>query len=297
MFSLEQLRIFVSAADEGSFSACARKLGKVQSAISHSISTLELDLNVELFDRSSRHPRLTPAGEHLLRLARGLLVQANELENTAKSIYQQQETRLTVAADDGLLLPQVFDVLKQVELQFPSVELELLSLPSTDIALEVAAGKLDLGMMFSEIEAIKPIDFCYVGRIDYIAVCHPEHALAALNRVSLTDLLPHRQIAVRGRAQRESQLLLSIASKTWWCSSYSKVLALVNRNVGWAYLPRFMVAAQLTNGQLKTLPVSFDHVSWSVPVDLVFRRGAQHGPVVSYLIRQLQTVFAAPKIN
>ena len=135
MFSLEQLRIFVCAADEGSFSACARKLGKVQSAISHSISTLELDLNVELFDRSSRHPRLTPAGEHLLRLARGLLVQANELENTAKSIYQQQKTRLTVAADDGLLLPQVFDVLKQVELQFPSVELELLSLPSTDIAL------------------------------------------------------------------------------------------------------------------------------------------------------------------
>lgn len=214
------------------------------------------------------------------------------MENTAKSIYQQQETRLTVAADDGLLLPQVFDVLKQVEQQFPSVELELLSLPSTDIAQEVAAGKLDLGMMFSEIEAIKPIDFCYVGNIEYVAVCHPQSVLAALHSISLTELLPHRQIAVRGRAQRESQLLLSIASKTWWCSSYSKVLALVNRNVGWAYLPRFMVAAQLTNGQLHALPVSFDHVSWSVPVDLVFRRGAQHGPVVSFFIEQLKRLYS-----
>jgi hypothetical protein len=56
MLSLEQINMLVLSAELGSFSACARKLGKVQSAVSHGISNLEVDLGVELFDRSSRSP-------------------------------------------------------------------------------------------------------------------------------------------------------------------------------------------------------------------------------------------------
>ncbi|GHG63041.1 transcriptional regulator [Alishewanella longhuensis] len=293
MLSLEQLRMFVIAADEGSFSACARKTGKVQSAVSHGISTLELDLNVELFDRSSRSPTLTPAGERLLRLARGLLIQADELEKTAQSIYKQQETRLTLAVDDGLLLPEVYDVLKKLQQTFPTVEIEFISLPSTDIAVDVAKGQIDLGIMFSEVEAAKQTDFCYVGNIDYVAVCHPAYPLAAAKDISLTALLPHRQIAVRGREKRESQLLLSIAASTWWCSSYSKVLALVNRQVGWAYLPLFMVEPLLSKGLLCEMQVSFDHATWSVPVDLIYSKGASHGPVFKFLTAELKQLYAS----
>lgn len=291
MLSLEQLRMFVIAADEGSFSACARKTGKVQSAVSHGISTLELDLNVVLFDRSSRSPTLTPAGERLLRLARGLLIQADELEKTAQSIYKQQETRLTLAVDDGLLLPEVYDVLRKLELQFPTVEIELISLPSTDIAVDVAKGQIDLGIMFTEVEAAKRTDFCYVGNVEYIAVCHTAYPLAAAKDISLTALLPYRQIAVRGREKRESQLLLSIASSTWWCSSYSKVLALVCRQVGWAYLPLFMVKPLLASGQLCEMQVAFDHATWSVPVDLIYSKGASHGPVFHYLTTELKQLY------
>lgn len=293
MLSLEQLRMFVIAADEGSFSACARKTGKVQSAVSHGISTLELDLNVVLFDRSSRSPTLTPAGERLLRLARGLLIQADELEKTAQSIYKQQETRLTLAVDDGLLLPAVYDVLRKLELQFPTVEIELISLPSTDIAVDVAKGQIDLGIMFTEVEAAKQTDFCYVGNIDYVAVCHHAYPLAKAEEISLTALLPYRQIAVRGREKRESQLLLSIASSTWWCSSYNNVLALVNRQVGWAYLPLFMVESQLARGQLCAMQVAFDHATWSVPVDLIYSKGASQGPVFRFLTTELKQLYAS----
>lgn len=284
--------MFVIAADEGSFSACARKTGKVQSAVSHGISTLELDLNVELFDRSTRSPTLTPAGERLIRLARGLLIQADELEKTAQAIYKQQETRLTLAVDDGLLLPEVYDVLHQLQLHFPSVEIEFISLPSTDIAVDVAKGQIDLGIMFSEVEAAKQTDFCYVGHIEYVAVCHHAYPLASATDLSLTALLPHRQLAVRGREKRESQLLLSIAASTWWCSSYSKVLALVNRQVGWAYLPLFMVAPLLASGQLCEMQVNFDHATWSVPVDLIYSKGANQGPVFTFLTTALKQLYA-----
>ncbi|WP_211217128.1 LysR family transcriptional regulator [Psychromonas hadalis] len=73
MYNLEHLRMFVESAQSGSFSACARKLGKVQSAVSQGIANLEIELNTTLFDRSTRKPSLTPQGERLLPFARSVL--------------------------------------------------------------------------------------------------------------------------------------------------------------------------------------------------------------------------------
>ena len=57
--TLDQLRILASIVDEGSFSAAGRRLGRVQSAISHAVRNLEEANGVTLFDRSSRRPELT----------------------------------------------------------------------------------------------------------------------------------------------------------------------------------------------------------------------------------------------
>jgi DNA-binding transcriptional LysR family regulator len=62
-WNLEQLRLFVSVAEQRSFSAVARDQRKAQSAVSSAIALLEEDLGVSLFDRSSgRQPKLTEAG-------------------------------------------------------------------------------------------------------------------------------------------------------------------------------------------------------------------------------------------
>src|ERR1700691_6557293 len=68
--SLDQLRAFIAAVDEGSFSAGARKLHRAQSAVSELVSNLEAQIGVVLFDRSERYPKLTPAGVLLVADAR-----------------------------------------------------------------------------------------------------------------------------------------------------------------------------------------------------------------------------------
>ncbi len=60
MASQEVLLAFVQAATQGSFSAAARKLGRSQSTISAAVASLEIDLNLTLFDRSSRKPEPDP---------------------------------------------------------------------------------------------------------------------------------------------------------------------------------------------------------------------------------------------
>ena len=56
--TLDQLRVLVMVADVGSFSAAARRVRRVQSAISKSIRTLEEALSIQVFDRAGKYPAL-----------------------------------------------------------------------------------------------------------------------------------------------------------------------------------------------------------------------------------------------
>jgi DNA-binding transcriptional LysR family regulator len=55
-FSADQVPLFLAVLDAGSFSAAARKLGRVPSAVSMAIAQLEAELDLQLFDRSGREP-------------------------------------------------------------------------------------------------------------------------------------------------------------------------------------------------------------------------------------------------
>src|SRR5260370_12725705 len=64
--ALDQMRVLIAVAEAGSFSAAARRLGRVQSAISQAMQVLEETLRVTLFDRSGKIPVLTDAGRMVL---------------------------------------------------------------------------------------------------------------------------------------------------------------------------------------------------------------------------------------
>lgn len=85
---LEQLRHFIAAAEAGSFSAAARNLYISHSTVCRSVSALEEELGVRLFERSSRDFRLTEAGEALLPQAHGLLDAAEEIKIGMKTPKQ-----------------------------------------------------------------------------------------------------------------------------------------------------------------------------------------------------------------
>ena len=64
---LRQLRAFVAVVEEGSFTLAARRLFVTQSAVSHSLRTLEEQLSCKLLDRSGKRVVVTVEGElHIL---------------------------------------------------------------------------------------------------------------------------------------------------------------------------------------------------------------------------------------
>ena len=87
---LEQLRMFVSAAESGSFSAAGRGLYTSHSTVSRAVSALEKELGVTLISRSNRVLGLTGAGELLLEEARELLRGAEELREKLKALEEPE---------------------------------------------------------------------------------------------------------------------------------------------------------------------------------------------------------------
>src|SRR5689334_5873961 len=97
--TLDQLRILIAVAESGSFSAAARRLGRVQSAISQAMQSLELTLGTPLFDRSGKTPLLSDAGRVILDDARHLVRGAEMLRARAENIAANVEPELTLAID------------------------------------------------------------------------------------------------------------------------------------------------------------------------------------------------------
>ena len=99
--SLDQLRTFIAAVDEGSFSAASRKLLRSQSVVSETISNLEQQIGVQLFDRSGRYPKLTAAGSVILGDARSIITGVDLLKARAKGMSAGLEPELSVVNRRG----------------------------------------------------------------------------------------------------------------------------------------------------------------------------------------------------
>ena len=97
--TLDQLRTFIAAVDEGSFSAAGRKLRRAQSVVSQTLANLEAQLGVKLFDRSARYPRLTEEGRSLLADARSVAGNVDEFKARARAMREGLEPELSVAMD------------------------------------------------------------------------------------------------------------------------------------------------------------------------------------------------------
>jgi DNA-binding transcriptional LysR family regulator len=97
--SLDQLRTFIAAADEGSFSAAGRRLRRAQSVVSQTLANLEGQLGLKLFDRSGRFPVLTDQGRALLADARAVASHVDLLKAQARSLAGGLEPELSVAVD------------------------------------------------------------------------------------------------------------------------------------------------------------------------------------------------------
>ena len=125
----EQLIIFKTVIESGSFSAAARKLGKVPSAVSMSIANLEIDLNLSLFQRVGREPVPTPQALTLYEKTEQLLIEINQWKQHAFALSEGLESSLNIVVVSELLHTHWTDYISLIEKQFPELQINIFSAP------------------------------------------------------------------------------------------------------------------------------------------------------------------------
>lgn len=291
MYNLEQLRMFVETVDTGSFSACARKLKKVPSAVSQGVANLEIDLGIELFSRSSRNPYLTVEGKRLLAHARSVLQQMEDMNAVAKGIHQGEETIINIAIEDALITSQFSEILISFSKKFKATTVNVISAASPDIAIMLKEGRADIGIMFLEVEFEKSLTQFFIGNLPFYGVCSPNNTLTENDNISMQDLVPHRQIMLRGQEGRGLDLIPQLSTEVWWTNSFYTIRELVLQDVGWAYLPSSLVDKSINAGLLTKLNLGFDHKPWNLPVELVTPKNPIQGPASTWLSDKLKNLF------
>jgi DNA-binding transcriptional LysR family regulator len=153
MVNIEHLYVFLDAAQTLSFSETAQHLHVSQPTVSKQIHDLELELGVELFERTGAKPRLTETGRTLLPWARKLVKQSNTLEDMARSIKQDVAGSLTIACTTTAgkyVLPQLAARFRQ---QYPQVRVSIPSCAQDDVISYLLERDAHLGVVSREMDS------------------------------------------------------------------------------------------------------------------------------------------------
>lgn len=282
MASHEVLSAFVQAATQGSFSAAARKLGRSQSTISAAVASLEIDLNLTLFDRSSRKPGLTPAGHVVLQRAEAILAATSRLEMTASQLSRGVEAKLTVALSDTYQSDRFETALSTFEQRYPDLELECLIAECDDLVALVQSGRAHVA--FAERQDSYPPDLASSTvdeRTEIALFVALGHSLAALKKVDQEVLQQHRELRL---ATIVNPYESRAKGRVWSAPSYLMLLEMAQGGFGWAPLPRWLVE-RFGAGSLQEIQVR----GWpkTVSVDVLWSRLSPPGPAGSWLIGKM----------
>jgi DNA-binding transcriptional LysR family regulator len=192
---LRQLNHFVAVAEEQSFTKAARRLSYVQSALSVSIQSLERELGVRLFERTTHRVALTDAGDALLPSARETLASAERTREIAEALrgLLRGTVRIGIMQSFGFL--DIADLLGRFHRQHPDVEIQIRPSAGGSQALveELKSGGIDIGFV-SVME-------------DPVGVSTSELGVEELHLVGMPELLPARRARVQLRALADATFI------------------------------------------------------------------------------------------
>lgn len=276
--SSDEMAVFIAVMDNGSFSAAARSLGCVPSAVSMTIGMLEAQLDLNLFDRSGREAKPTAHALSLEPLARQLIDQLRQIELHSLSLHQGLEKRLTLAVSPEILDASWSIPLKALGREFPGLDVEVIAAAQDDARKLLHDGTAQIALAHENSFVVKEEAIQVVGREMFVCVISPEHDFFQ-NKQNLVaeNIFDIRQIAVASRSSGKIDPRFLVSRHIWRADSFFSALAMVRSGTGWAYLPGDLVRPLIANGTL--LEVSFDNFTNQVWlwINVVWRKNKSLG--------------------
>ncbi len=288
--SLDQLRVLVTIADTGSFSAAGRKLGRVQSAISQAIATLEAAQGVALFGRGGHRPQLTAVGRVLVDQARMVLASAARFEAVAAGTRAGLEPELALAIDPLVPTTPLIDSLRALSETFPDLPVSFSTEGLGGSLRRLRSGSAALAICLLLPDVPEDIAAYELLRVTMQPVVAPGHPLASLGRPATRgDLEPHVQLVLSDPVDTGDAAYGLSSARLWRFVDIGRRLDFLLAGFGWCRMPDHLVAAPVTCGTLVALRIEDDSVPGEgLIIYAAHRRDRALGPAGRWLLDRLR---------
>jgi DNA-binding transcriptional LysR family regulator len=289
--SLDQLRAFIAAVDQGSFSAGARKLHRAQSAVSELVSNLEAQIGVVLFDRSERYPKLTPAGVLLVADARSIVANVDLLKARAKGISGGLEPELSAVVDVLFPIEAIAESAREFRDRFPHTPLRLYVEALGGAYQPVLDGRCSLGIVGSLPISPDSMTLERLQAVQMLMVATPDHPLAMIKGIiPKLELAKHVQLVLTDRSEMTSGREFGVMSPfTWRLGDLFAKHAFLLKGLGWGGMPLHAVKQDLAEARLAKLSVEdLPEESLILPMSAAYLTAKPPGPAGRWLIERLR---------
>lgn len=280
-FTLHDLQCFDAVASQGGFQAAAEHLHRSHPSVFAAVARLEAQLGVTLLDRSGYRVRLTAHGEAFITRAQALLHDAQDLRRYAEQLAMGEESQLRVVLGDLCPLPPVLGLLSQFFANRPHTHLHLQFETVTGPWQTLLDDQADL-IVHRINKSDTRLEWQPLGQIALVPVVAPGFlSFPISNAITPEQLRHHTQCIIRDSAQQPlEETGHFLVPNAPHCTVPDMLMKkeLILHGMAWGHLPRFLIEAELREGQL--LSIAGKHFPGVVEELVVARRRDRaHGPV------------------
>lgn len=285
--TFDQLRIFLTIVDTGSFAGAGRKLNRAVSVISYGITNLETQLGLSLFDREgTKKPQLTVAGRALLAEVRSISHGIDGLRAKVKGLLDGLEAEVDLAVDVMLPAERLGKVLRAFAREFPTVQLRLHVETLGAITAMVLDRGAAVGLSGPLSAGVEGIESMAAGSVPMVPVAAPDHPLGRMEAIPPGAGRDYTQLVLTDRSRFTEGQDYSVSSpRTWRLADLGAKHALLREGIGWGNMPLPMIEPDLVAGTLVRLAMP-DHPGGMYRFSGIWRRDTPPGPAASWLLEQ-----------
>ena len=284
--ALDKYQTLISVVETGSLTTAAAGLGCTQSAVSHSIDTLEKELGFALLKRSRAGVQLTNEGERILPAVRNYLSALEQLRQTASSIRGLDSGTVRIGAFTSVAVHWLPPVLKEFQRDYPNVEFKLLNGDYHDVNEWLSDGSVDIGFVALPCELKCETITLMEDRL--LAILPKDSRYASYPRFPLTECEREPFISLLQSSDHDARRALEAAGVKPNVRFYTKddyaIIAMVEQGLGMSIMPELLLKGR--HDELLTLPL--------VPeakrtIGIAFAVGSHPGPATQrfcdYVVR------------
>lgn len=178
--------IFLKVLECRNFSKAAAELGYTQSALSHSVSSLERQFGFKLLNRENGNISLTRAGIDILPYIRSVVKAQNTLELTLQSYEGLESGTLCVASIPSLAIHHFPALFESFHERYPNIHIVCFNGGYEEVEEMLAGGRVDVG--FTSVVPDMPFSQSVLFREPLKVIVPVGHPLAAREEVALKEL-------------------------------------------------------------------------------------------------------------